>query len=192
MHAVLFVLLSILSLIAGDEMVVSKGLVVKEFVDCDLWAETDGECLHNPSFMWTKCHSSCIEYARDLNDRCREWADEGECTNNPKFIHLNCPESCGLAVSWSPFVRRALDIDRLPVITDLTKDPCAVPQDVLSAAHIMKHRLRSIIFFGGASSVPGFTTFNAPRYTYKQLLITPQVHIQATHNPTGTHTSNYS
>ena len=190
MHAVLFVLLSILSLIAGDEMVVSKGLVVKEFVDCDLWAETDGECLHNPSFMWTKCHSSCIEYARDLNDRCREWADEGECTNNPKFIHLNCPESCGLAVSWSPFVRRALDIDRLPVITDLTKDPCAVPQDVLSAAHIMKHRLRSIIFFGGASSVPGFTTFDAHRYTYKQL-ITPQVHIQATtHNPTGTHTSN--
>ena len=94
-------------LLVTNALVVETGTVAKEHTDCDNWAK-DGECIKNPNFMWTSCHSSCLESAKDLEDRCREWAEEGECTNNPNFIHLHCPESCGFAAGWSPWVRREL------------------------------------------------------------------------------------
>lgn len=163
-HALFLALLALLAkplpLHANDAFIVATGTTIKEHADCDLWASRDGECLHNPGFMWTKCHSSCIEQARDLQPRCNEWAEEGECTANPTYIHYNCPEACGYAVAWSPFVRRTLGIDRLPVINALTTDVCT-PRDVFSAALVMRQRLRSVIFFGGASSAPGLT-FDAP------------------------------
>jgi ShK domain-like len=157
--AVLLVLLATAR--ADDGFVVSTGMTIKEHADCDLWATRDGECLNNPGYMWTKCHSSCIEHARDLQPRCREWAEEGECTANPGYIHNNCPEACGYAVAWSPFVRRTLGIDRLPFVHALSTDACPPARDVFSAAATMRQRLRAVIFFGGASSVPGLT-FDAP------------------------------
>jgi hypothetical protein len=46
----------------------------------------EGECIKNPNFMWTSCHSSCLEIAKNVEDHCTEWAEEGECSNNPNFI----------------------------------------------------------------------------------------------------------
>lgn len=76
--------------------------------ECDDWAERDGECANNPSFMWSKCLRSCIDHSSDVDDQCESWADEGECTNNPNYIHIHCPKSCKLAIAWSPWVRNNL------------------------------------------------------------------------------------
>jgi hypothetical protein len=77
-------------------------------VECDQWAERDGECVNNYTFMWSKCTQSCINTSSDDNDMCGSWADEGECTNNPSFIQVHCPRSCKLAIVWNPWTRNTL------------------------------------------------------------------------------------
>ncbi len=36
--------------------------------DCDNWASEDNQCVENPSFMWSSCLASCVEYARDVEE----------------------------------------------------------------------------------------------------------------------------
>jgi ShK domain-like len=146
---------------ANEEFRVEHGALIKFSPDCDKWAKDDNECLNNPNFMWTKCHSSCMEFARDLSDQCPTWAEEGECTHNPGYIQLHCPESCNFALGWSPYMRHHLNMDRLPVVNVLTNEECHYPLDVFGAAQLMKYRLDRIVFLGGASSVVGMS-FDAP------------------------------
>ena len=112
--------------------------VTKGYAECDDWAK-EGECLKNPNFMWSACHTSCMELAQDDNVLCPQWSAEGECTNNPKYIQLHCPVSCSKAVGWSLWQRRIVGLtDSLPT-ADLQQEE--VPQDIISAAEIMKNRI---------------------------------------------------
>lgn len=76
--------------------------------ECKKWAVTDGECINNHPFMWSKCFESCAEFATDDDERCEGWADEGECANNPNYIQVHCPLSCSKAIAWNPWTRATL------------------------------------------------------------------------------------
>lgn len=82
--------------------------------ECAAWVE-EGECINNPRYLWTHCHTSCAETTRDSDERCEGWADEGECSNNPAHVAVHCHESCGQPLSWNPYLRRRIGITNLPV-----------------------------------------------------------------------------
>lgn len=110
---------------------------------CDVWAQTDGECINNPRFMWSTCLGSCLSVANDVDEACPGWAREGECDANPNYIQLHCPQSCGLAVAWNPWVRQGLNIDPVPNIEPFT--PSVVVTDVITAADAMQERLVALM-----------------------------------------------
>lgn len=120
-----------------------------------------GECISNPNFMWTQCHTSCMtgdSQAGDVEDRCSAWSEEGECTNNPNYIQLHCPISCGQAVGWSPWARREVGVDMyLEFDSEIATEDCQVPVNLFAAAELIKKRL-SHYFNGGASSVSGLSS----------------------------------
>jgi hypothetical protein len=61
--------------------------VTKQHQDCDLWAETDGECVNNPAFMWSACHSSCMTIAKDSDvDQCQECMSYRFCYVELSFV----------------------------------------------------------------------------------------------------------
>lgn len=134
--------------------------VTKAYPDCDNWAR-EGECLKNPNFMWSSCHTSCMELAKDDNESCPQWASEGECSNNPKYIQLHCPVSCSKATGWNVWQRQIVGLtDPLPT-AELPDEPIA--SDVISAAELMKNRILTYLH-GGASFTPGFSSAAPSEY----------------------------
>jgi diketogulonate reductase-like aldo/keto reductase len=129
---------------SGEEATATELSLVdhKEYDQCDIWAEHDGECVNNPRFMWSACLGSCLEYAADIDEQCRQWAQEGECEANPGYIHLHCPGACSEAISWNPWVRQQLNIDHIRSAA-FVEDSLEVV-DLLSAANLMQKRLESI------------------------------------------------
>lgn len=140
--------------------------VSKGFEDCDKWAISDGECIKNPNFMWSQCHSSCLQHAVNEKDECQEWAEEGECTNNPNYIQLHCPESCGFALGWSPWMRREAgirdDIKYDEKMIDVF-EPCYAPGDLFSAAEMVRQRLTTYLG-GGYGFVKGLSSTAPSEY----------------------------
>ena len=137
--------------------------------ECDTWADRDGECVNNFSFMWTKCHRSCIELSRNDNDKCEGWVEEGECTNNPHYIQIHCPRSCQLAISWSPWVRKTLGLEASPYfepdhLVGIDGEPCGgYPVDVFSAAKIVQLRLQRFMA-GEYKAIVGFSVDSPNEY----------------------------
>eukprot|EP01039_Chlorochromonas_danica_P008351 gene8351-9205_t len=135
----------------------------KQHNDCDLWAREHNECVNNPRFMWTSCLGSCVEFATNTHPLCDQWALEGECTNNPSFLHVNCPRSCGMAIVWSPWVRRHFDLEPISLNPLLATEPFDHPEDLFQAAEIL--RLRLARYFEGLSSIiPGFSSAAPTEY----------------------------
>ena len=55
---------------------------------CALWAEA-GECVKNPTFMFSECGTACDDQqtkARDTHAECSKWAAKGECEANAAFM----------------------------------------------------------------------------------------------------------
>lgn len=139
---------------------------VKSNDNCDYWAKTDGECVNNPNYMWSQCHGSCMEIASDVESNCEKWAEEGECTANPVFVSIRCPEACSRAVGWSPWMRRAVGItDSLPFDEKYLEflDKCKIPNDIFSAAEMMKLRLNTYLQ-GGMNMAIGLGSASPSEY----------------------------
>lgn len=147
-------------------------LNVKKYTDCDKWSGKSGldsnekECIDNPNFMWSSCHGSCLENAKDNSDKCKEWAEQGECTQNPSYIQLHCPESCGKAVAWSHWARQKTGITSgLPLLgDDIEVYKCFnsyTSIDMMTAADIIKDRLQ-LYFHGGGEILKEALAYTAP------------------------------
>jgi hypothetical protein len=132
-----------------------------------------GECIGNPGYMWSSCHTSCLGYARDAEDPCEQWAKEGECTNNPSYIHLHCPKSCKMAISWSPWARRSAGVrDLLPYHEDYMKDitSCTDPVDMVGAADFITQQLQ-LYMEGGSRMTTTFISTSPTEYLGRSFLV---------------------
>ncbi len=125
---------------------------------CDIWAQ-EGECVYNPNFMWSTCHSSCMSFARDDDERCNQWAVEGECTNNPGYIQVHCPVSCSRQIGWNYWIRHELNMQNdLPFHEGLAAEMKAKkPSNLLAIVKIMYQRLE-VFMSGGHLIVQGLAT----------------------------------
>lgn len=134
-------------------------------LDCDHWAK-EGECIANPNYLWSQCHTSCMSFAKDTDERCINWANEGECTDNANYIQLRCPESCGYALGWSVWARQEVGIaDKLPFNEEYKSqlESCNSPADILGAAKVIKDRLE-IYLSGGSRMISGLTSTSPSEY----------------------------
>eukprot|EP01041_Mallomonas_annulata_P017656 gene17656-36217_t len=129
--------------------------------NCQVWAQSDNECNKNPRYMWEACQASCMEFAKDDNQRCHDWGLEGECTKNPGYIHVHCPETCQVAAGWSPWVRRALEIFDITSRSDM-ESVCTESSHAFGAAEVLRERLS--IFLSG-SSIKGMSDSSPSEFT---------------------------
>lgn len=82
------------------------GLDVVHSVTLRVWDEFSGDLpddfdpwdyttpVRQPMFPDDKQTLVTIQVCKDLDDRCREWADDRECLVNPGFMQKTCPASC--------------------------------------------------------------------------------------------------
>lgn len=124
-----------------------------EHSKCHHWA-VRGDCNKNVT-MWSSCHHSCLQHAKDINIDCKKEADKGHCFTKKEVIQLECPESCSFALVWFSNIRTAFHLSEHPTIPqEAAFESCMKPQGILDVADIMRNRLLLYIA-GGAEVVEG-------------------------------------
>lgn len=130
--------------------------------------------MSNPSYMWTDCHTSCLEMAKDTEEDCEIWASQGECVKDPQFINVHCPISCGKALAWNPWTRHASGITgELPYFPAFESrlNKCMNPSDLVGSAEMISTQI-IVYMWGGGRMTSALSSSSPTEYLGKSLIRT--------------------